>query len=183
MLYDVYDYSNLVLDQIEASNITEAWDAARLRFTNILDIRDADVSLFGEPIGVGMDPTTEVYVQELPKCSFCDAQALYNGRTIFGAWGYMCEGHFQLYGIGLGTGKGQKLRPRKVLGEAEKILGEPEQELSVTMSEEAFETSVVEGVWYPTCPYCGVSTSAEPDATAIYCDACNKRFKIINPYF
>jgi hypothetical protein len=28
-----------------------------------------------------------------------------------GQWAYMCEEHFDLYGYGLGTGKGQKLKP------------------------------------------------------------------------
>ena len=57
---------------------------------------------------------TEVKVPELPKCDFCkrsgkDAEAIYDGKTIFDAWGYMCQEHFDLYGMGLGLGKGQRL--------------------------------------------------------------------------
>ena len=263
MRYNVYGYSNELLGQIEADDITSAWDAARLLYLNILDVREADVSLIEEhgtftkdfdlvpgdrlritmpaqePFPAGwaegivldahfygetdgwyiefekdnvslgwqtgygywkqgidggtvekMNPKTdnpngtEVYVQELPMCDFgCGRQALYDGRTVTGQWAYMCESCFKQYGVGLGTGKGQRLIPRRALGEAERLRGEPEEELSVTMTEEDFEASVMEGVWYPTCPYCGVSTPAEPDADAIYCQACNRRFKIINPYF
>lgn len=52
-----------------------------------------------------------VRVTELPKCDLCrenDAQydAKIKGRS---RWGYMCEECFQMYGEGLGTGKGQML--------------------------------------------------------------------------
>jgi len=126
---------------------------------------------------------TEVYVEKLPKCDFCDKPALYDGKTIMGPWAHMCEEHFKQYGVGLGTGRGQKLIPRKALAEAEKIRGEPEKELSVTMTEDDLETATFEDVWYPVCPYCGAATPAEPDAHAVYCQACNRRFKIINPFF
>ena len=126
---------------------------------------------------------TEVYVQELPKCDFCAKPAFYDGATRMGPWAHMCEEHFKMHGIGLGTGKGQKLIPRKALGEAEKIRGEPEKELSVTMTEADLEVATFEDVWYPECPYCGAKTPAEPDAHAVYCQACNRRFRIINPFF
>jgi len=126
---------------------------------------------------------TEVYVEELPKCNFCDKPAHYDGKTTMGPWAYMCEEHFKMYGIGLGTGKGQKLIPRKALREAEKLRGEPEKELSATMTEDDLGVAAYEEVWYPKCPYCGAKTPAEPDAHAVYCEACNRRFKIINPFF
>lgn len=127
---------------------------------------------------------TEVYVEKLPMCDFsCGRQALYDGRTKQGPWAYMCEEHFKQHGVGLGTGRGQRLIPRKALGEAEKIRGEPGKELSVTMTKENFETAAMEGVWYPTCPYCGAETPAEPDAHNVYCQACSRRFEIINPFF
>jgi len=127
---------------------------------------------------------TEVYVEKLPKCDFCEEPALYDAKTRMGPWAYMCEEHFKQHGLGrLGTGFGQRLRPRKALGEAEKLRGEPEKELSVTMTGDDLETATFEGVWYPTCPYCGAETPAEPDAHAVYCEACNRRFKIINPFF
>ena len=35
--------------------------------------------------------------------------AEYDGRTISGPWAYMCEECFVRFGVGLGTGKGQRL--------------------------------------------------------------------------
>jgi len=52
---------------------------------------------------------TEVEVAELPKCRFCNTTAQYDGKTKNGPWTYMCQIHFNEYGIGLGTGKGQRL--------------------------------------------------------------------------
>jgi hypothetical protein len=57
---------------------------------------------------------TEVTVDEFPVCSFIHGtkeseRALYDGKTIHGPWAYMCEEHFKMYGVGLGTGKGQRL--------------------------------------------------------------------------
>ena len=49
-------------------------------------------------------------VDELPKCNWCREPAEYDGKTIFGPWAYMCEEHFREFGIGLGTGVGQKLK-------------------------------------------------------------------------
>jgi len=51
----------------------------------------------------------EVEVLELPKCDFCEEKAKYDGKTLLGPWGFMCEKHFQRHGIGLGLGKGQRL--------------------------------------------------------------------------
>ena len=58
--------------------------------------------------------STQVKVTSLPNCDFCDAAstkttANYDGRTTFGAWAFMCDAHFQQYGVGVGTGHGQKL--------------------------------------------------------------------------
>ena len=57
---------------------------------------------------------TEVVVPELPACDLCkqegrERDAEYDGKTVMGPWAYMCEAHFQRYGMGLGTGRGQKL--------------------------------------------------------------------------
>lgn len=52
---------------------------------------------------------TSTVVSKLPECSFCKAQAQYDGATTMGPWGYMCQIHFGMYGVGLGTGRGQKL--------------------------------------------------------------------------
>ena len=59
---------------------------------------------------------TTVVVPKLPLCNFkehghCrdDGEAHYDGKTIYGSWGYMCEHHFTAFGVGLGLGRGQKL--------------------------------------------------------------------------
>ena len=52
----------------------------------------------------------EVEVKELPKCDICGTEkAEYDGKTHSGPWANMCYGCFKANGIGLGTGKGQKL--------------------------------------------------------------------------
>lgn len=33
-----------------------------------------------------------------PKCDFCSERAVYDAKTKFGPWGYMCEKHFELLG-------------------------------------------------------------------------------------
>lgn len=46
-----------------------------------------------------------------PSCNMCDGsqKAKYDGKTILGTWAYMCSPCFKKYGIGMGTGKGQKI--------------------------------------------------------------------------
>ena len=67
----------------------------------------------------------QVEVTELPPCDFCmeddptakpfalrpvgKVDALYDGKTKFGPWANMCQEDFDKYGVGLGTGKGQRL--------------------------------------------------------------------------
>lgn len=60
--------------------------------------------------------STEVKVARLPECDICrykkdkpGVQAVYDGKTRMGAWANMCEEDFQMYGVGLGTGRGQRL--------------------------------------------------------------------------
>ena len=70
-----------------------------------------------------MSEHTEVKVEKLPMCAFCRLEdgvenpALYDGRTIYGRWSYMCQKHFEKYGTGLGLGKGQRLLLEKKGGE------------------------------------------------------------------
>lgn len=52
---------------------------------------------------------TEVQIDHLPTCRFCGNTAGYDGQTHMGSWAYMCEDCFQIYGVGLGMGRGQKL--------------------------------------------------------------------------
>ena len=43
-------------------------------------------------------------------CDFkCENEATVDGKTIYGPWANMCEAHFIEVGVGLGTGRGQKL--------------------------------------------------------------------------
>lgn len=59
-----------------------------------------------------MPDLTEAKVVRIPNCDFDHATptpALYDGGTIQGPWAYMCQTHFDAFGIGLGMGKGQKL--------------------------------------------------------------------------
>jgi len=55
----------------------------------------------------------ETAVDEIPSCQFCTKPAAYDGKTKGGPWAYMCWQHFEVYGVGLGLGRGQRL----ILGE------------------------------------------------------------------
>jgi hypothetical protein len=48
-------------------------------------------------------------VTVLPKCDFCPAEAAYDGKTRMRIWANMCPDCMVDYGIGLGTGRGQRL--------------------------------------------------------------------------
>jgi hypothetical protein len=50
-----------------------------------------------------------VKVSQLPNCDICGAVAEYDGKTTMGPWANMCLNHFKQLGVGLGTGRGQKL--------------------------------------------------------------------------
>jgi hypothetical protein len=63
-----------------------------------------------------MPPGTFVKVQTLPACDFeCQGviphKANYDGATRLGPWAYMCDDAFRKYGVGVGTGRGQRLIP------------------------------------------------------------------------
>jgi|SRR5215467_391330 len=57
--------------------------------------------------------TAEVTGTEFPRCDFCSAQAEYDGKTVMGPWAYMCQTHFEILGVGLGLGKGQRLAKKE----------------------------------------------------------------------
>lgn len=66
--------------------------------------------------------STETYVSTLPGCDICKmrgqtAEAHYDGKTKDGPWAYMCEADYLVNGVGLGTGKGQRL----IVGEKPKV--------------------------------------------------------------
>lgn len=54
-----------------------------------------------------MSKTTKIHSEK--ECDFCDNTARYDGKTIIGPWAYMCQNCFESHGVGLGTGRGQKL--------------------------------------------------------------------------
>lgn len=59
-----------------------------------------------------------VEVAEIPACNFCQTDnrstpAEVDGKTKFGPWAYMCGEHHELHGVGLGTGRGQRLTTSK----------------------------------------------------------------------
>lgn len=61
-------------------------------------------------------PHTETTVlTERPYCDVCALMgkripASVDGRTRWGSsWAYMCEPHFEIHGVGLGLGRGQRL--------------------------------------------------------------------------
>ena len=58
----------------------------------------------------------QCYVAELPKCDFCSAVAKYDGKTVFGAWGFMCSMCFSKHGMGTGLGVGQELLVAEKVG-------------------------------------------------------------------
>jgi hypothetical protein len=54
------------------------------------------------------------YIFAPENCDFCktegkEVEAKYDGKTVHGPWAYMCEEHFEAMGVGLGTGRGQRL--------------------------------------------------------------------------
>ena len=59
-------------------------------------------------------------ISKIEKCDICDCKitdVVYDGRTKSGPWAWMCEKCFHEYGVGLGTGLGQKFMDgRKVAG-------------------------------------------------------------------
>lgn len=56
-----------------------------------------------------MKDMTEARVVEIPKCNICGEDAVYDGKTVMGPWSYMCQDDFEFFGVGLGTGRGQRL--------------------------------------------------------------------------
>lgn len=57
---------------------------------------------------------TEVRALQEFYCEFCQGnnliqRAYYDGKTRLDYWAYMCQEHFDEFGIGLGTGKGHRL--------------------------------------------------------------------------
>lgn len=56
----------------------------------------------------------KTYVNEIPACDLCAQDgrkepAAFDAKTSMGPWAHLCEEHFSLAGLGLGTGVGQRL--------------------------------------------------------------------------
>jgi len=74
-----------------------------------------------------MSDHTSVIVQSIPDCDVCKQEgkttpAYADASLTIGSWGYVCVSHFNLYGKGLGLGRGQRLlldgaKPERVLSE------------------------------------------------------------------
>lgn len=60
-------------------------------------------------------------------CNFCKREItegqLYDANTVFGCWAVMCHNCYIKYGIGVGTGKGQRYEYNKTTKEFEKKRG------------------------------------------------------------
>jgi uncharacterized protein YkwD len=55
-----------------------------------------------------------VIITEPKICDFCimagqSTEATVDGKTSSGPWANMCDPHFAINGVGLGTGRGQRL--------------------------------------------------------------------------
>lgn len=57
------------------------------------------------------DVSEQVTVARLPNCDMCGpgVPAEFDAKTERGPWANMCFKHYKVHGIGLGTGKGQRL--------------------------------------------------------------------------
>lgn len=52
------------------------------------------------------------------KCDICSTKAaVYDGKTKFGPWAFMCEGCFKNIGIAVGIGKGYRIDKKEDLNE------------------------------------------------------------------
>lgn len=54
---------------------------------------------------------TTATLDRLPACDLCGhgTKATYDAKTKQGPWGFLCKPCFDEHGVGLGTGKGQRL--------------------------------------------------------------------------
>ncbi|GAI90559.1 unnamed protein product [marine sediment metagenome] len=78
MLFNVYDYSNQVLGQVEAAGDLDAWTKAREKFTNILDVRRVEVPEVEAVVKKGVEdvPLTAKEIAELATLSGVSAEEI-----------------------------------------------------------------------------------------------------------
>jgi hypothetical protein len=58
-----------------------------------------------------------IYIGEVHDCDMCSRElttVFYDAKTIQGPWGKLDERCFRIYGVGLGTGRGQKYELREL---------------------------------------------------------------------
>jgi hypothetical protein len=92
---------------------------------------------------------TKAYVSELPKCDLCGIDGLkieakYDCNIPGMGWANLCEDHFRVSGVTLGTGKGQELivgeKPRNnpLVAMLAEELGEGYEEMELQMEDYGF---------------------------------------------
>lgn len=60
---------------------------------------------------------TNTNTYERTKCDGCKRQdALYDAKTKLGCWAYLCQDCFEVNGVGIGLGLGQKMEPIAKMG-------------------------------------------------------------------
>ena len=64
---------------------------------------------------------TVIWSSPEPTCDMCGAagvreRATVDGATWMGPWACMCDGHHKMHGVGIGTGKGQRIIGWTVFG-------------------------------------------------------------------
>ena len=111
------------------------------------------------------EPTRTVQVDELPKCQFDEKTAVYDTKTTFGPFAYVCEEHYKQYGRPPTT----KLEKRVKIGyKSSKTLI---VHLPITAIDETVEIK---------CPHCGEPRLAESGAYyKVICDSCGNRYRIV----
>ncbi len=64
--------------------------------------------------------TEKTYINPPKNCDLCHNEikgCFYDAKTRMGPWGNLCSTCFGAYGLGLGTGLGQKYMARQEMGE------------------------------------------------------------------
>lgn len=58
-------------------------------------------------------PKQITYINPPKECNMCRkpfGKVMYDAKTVYGPWAYMCEDCFNAVGVGLGTGLGQQYK-------------------------------------------------------------------------
>ena len=92
----------------------------------------------------------KTYVSQIPDCDMCAQDgkrepAAFDAKTTMGPWAHLCEEHFTLVGVGLGTGLGQRLVVRTQDPEPDEELAERVTDAKAALAAndyDAFEEAV-----------------------------------------